>query len=113
MRTAIKVRQHPPRVASALVVALAALFSVLSVGAYPAAATAAPSSIMVISDAETALSCQNPCEWESGPYDQKILAQKAAEQKAVALHNLGYTILSATTKQTATSIWHGLVGYVS
>ncbi|MGR6919506.1 hypothetical protein ACU635_35180 [[Actinomadura] parvosata] len=79
----------------------ATLIAAALVGVAPSAATAATG----------AAACATPCTWTSPQKPTRIEALKAAEARAKTLHDLGYTILSVTTRQIVLTAYTGVVKY--
>ncbi|GGS70882.1 hypothetical protein GCM10010156_32140 [Planobispora rosea] len=78
-----------------------------------AAATSATSATTTTtSGTQTAFACATPCDWYSGSVSTRITALKLAEQRAVYLMQIGYTIMTTEAQaQADASSWRGHVRY--
>jgi hypothetical protein len=76
------------------------------------APTAATAATTTASGAQAAFACATPCDWYSGSVSTRITALKLAEQQAVYLMQIGYTIMTTEAQMQAdASSWKGHVRY--
>ncbi|MGA4990867.1 hypothetical protein ACWCOT_18440 [Nonomuraea bangladeshensis] len=76
------------------------------------APTAATAATTTTSGAQAAFACANPCNWYSQSVSARITALKLAEQQAIYLMQIGYTIMTTEAQlQTDAASWKGHVRY--
>ncbi|MFF0776433.1 hypothetical protein ACFYUK_46650 [Nonomuraea wenchangensis] len=84
----------------------------LLAGGLIAAVLAPTAATTTTSGAQAALACASPCNWYSQSVSARITALKLAEQQAIFLMQIGYTIMTTEAQlQTDASSWKGHVRY--
>ncbi|MGA5757224.1 hypothetical protein [Nonomuraea bangladeshensis] len=84
----------------------------LLAGGLIAAVLAPTAATTTTSGAQAAFACANPCNWYSQSVSARITALKLAEQQAIYLMQIGYTIMTTEAQlQTDAASWKGHVRY--